>query len=168
MAGEVLPSVRKHGGYLTPEKVEEALLNPDTIIRLATSLKEERERREVAEVMLQEAAPKVEFFDRVADCGDNYDMKTAAAMLDYRGMGQNNLFDFLRGEGVLQKDKTPYREQLEAGRFEVAMKRYARRNRVGEEITETYPQTRVTTKGLAYIQKLLDGAGYRPAIERGA
>ncbi len=31
---EILPSIRKHGGYLTPEKVEEALLNPDTIIRL--------------------------------------------------------------------------------------------------------------------------------------
>lgn len=39
---EVIPSIRKHGGYLTPEKVEEALLNPDTLIRLATSLKEER------------------------------------------------------------------------------------------------------------------------------
>ena len=36
VVGEVLPSIRKHSGYMTPEKVEEALLNPDTIIRLAT------------------------------------------------------------------------------------------------------------------------------------
>ena len=41
---EVIPSIRKHGGYLTPKKVEEVLLNPDTIIRLATQLKEERAR----------------------------------------------------------------------------------------------------------------------------
>jgi prophage antirepressor-like protein len=46
---EVLPSIRKHGGYLTPEKVEEALLNPDVIIRLATELKEERQKRILAE-----------------------------------------------------------------------------------------------------------------------
>ena len=36
VTSEVLPAIRKHGGYLTPEKVEEALLNPDTIIKLAT------------------------------------------------------------------------------------------------------------------------------------
>lgn len=42
---EVIPAIRKHGGYLTPEKLEEVLLSPDTLIRLATDLKEERERR---------------------------------------------------------------------------------------------------------------------------
>jgi len=39
---EVLPSLRKHGGYLTPEKIEEVLLNPDTIISLANQLKDEQ------------------------------------------------------------------------------------------------------------------------------
>ena len=38
---EVLPSIRKHGGYLTPDKIEEVLSNPDTIIRLAMQLKNE-------------------------------------------------------------------------------------------------------------------------------
>ena len=46
---EVLPSIRKHGGYLTPSKVEEALLNPDTLIQLAMNLKEERTKRLEAE-----------------------------------------------------------------------------------------------------------------------
>ena len=46
---EVLPAVRKHGGYLTPKKLEEALLNPDVLIKLATQLKEEREARVQAE-----------------------------------------------------------------------------------------------------------------------
>ena len=39
VTSEVLPAIRKHGGYLTPEKVEEALLNPDTIIQLSNSTK---------------------------------------------------------------------------------------------------------------------------------
>lgn len=41
---EVIPSIRKHGAYLTPQKIEEVLLNPDFIIRLATDLKTEREK----------------------------------------------------------------------------------------------------------------------------
>ena len=38
----MLPSIRKHGTYMTPEKIEEVLLNPDTIISLAQELKDER------------------------------------------------------------------------------------------------------------------------------
>lgn len=56
---EVLPSIRKHGGYLTPQKIEEVLLNPDTIIRLATDLKNERQLRIAAETRAQEGEKTV-------------------------------------------------------------------------------------------------------------
>jgi anti-repressor protein len=46
---EVLPSIRKHGAYMTPETIEKALTDPDTIIKLATILKEERQKRLEAE-----------------------------------------------------------------------------------------------------------------------
>lgn len=46
VTSEVLPSIRKHGGYLTPDKVEEVLLNPDTLINLALQLKKERQANE--------------------------------------------------------------------------------------------------------------------------
>jgi prophage antirepressor-like protein len=49
VTNEILPAIRKHGGYLTPKTVEEALLSPDTIIRLATDLKREQESRRAAE-----------------------------------------------------------------------------------------------------------------------
>ncbi len=39
---EILPSINKHGGYLTADKIEEVLMNPDTIIKLAQNLKAER------------------------------------------------------------------------------------------------------------------------------
>ena len=54
---EVLPSIRKHGGYLTDAKVEEVLTDPDTIIRLATDLKNERARRPGLEAPRQADAP---------------------------------------------------------------------------------------------------------------
>ena len=42
---EVLPSIRKHGAYITAPKIEEILANPDIIIELANTLKSEREQR---------------------------------------------------------------------------------------------------------------------------
>ncbi len=44
VTAEVLPAIRKHGAYLTPEKMEEVIMNPDTIIKIATALKEERQK----------------------------------------------------------------------------------------------------------------------------
>lgn len=41
---EVVPAIRKHGGYLTPEAIEKAITSPDFLIRLATTLKEEQEK----------------------------------------------------------------------------------------------------------------------------
>ena len=51
---EILPSIRKHGAYLTPQKTEELLMNPDLIIGLATTLKEERQKRILAENIAKE------------------------------------------------------------------------------------------------------------------
>ncbi|CZR92290.1 TPA: Bro-N domain-containing protein [Clostridioides difficile] len=44
VTNEVLPTIRRHGAYLTDDKIEEILSNPDTIIKLATELKEKREK----------------------------------------------------------------------------------------------------------------------------
>lgn len=65
IAGEVLPALRKYGGYLTPDTLEAALTDPDTIIRLAQNLKREREQRKQAEAALAEAEPKALTYDAV-------------------------------------------------------------------------------------------------------
>lgn len=65
VTSEVLPSIRKHGAYMTDEKIEEVLLNPDTIIKLATELKTERERRSIAEQRVNELTPKASYYDLV-------------------------------------------------------------------------------------------------------
>lgn len=167
ITSEVLPSIRKHGGYLTPEKTEELITNPDLIIQLATALKTEREEKASLVVALDEAKPKAEFFDQVAECKDTYDIKTAAGMLNFHGMGEKNLFRFLRDTGIFQRDNCPYREQIELGRFEVKMKKFER-IKFGEIIIETYPQTRITAKGLEYIRRRLEEAGYKPIHSKGA
>lgn len=65
VASDVLPTIRKHGAYMTPKKIEEVLTDPDTIIKLATQLKQEREGRLIAEQKVNELTPKATYYDKV-------------------------------------------------------------------------------------------------------
>lgn len=65
IASDVLPAIRKHGAYMTPAKIEEVLTDPDTIIQLATQLKQEREGRLIAEQKVNELTPKATYYDKV-------------------------------------------------------------------------------------------------------
>lgn len=65
VTSEVLPAIRQHGAYMTDQKIEEVLTDPDTIIQLATQLKEEREARLIAEQQVNELKPKATYYDRI-------------------------------------------------------------------------------------------------------
>lgn len=65
VTSEVLPAIRKHGAYMTSEKIEEILSDPDTIIKLAQELKQEREGRLIAEQRVNELTPKASYYDLV-------------------------------------------------------------------------------------------------------
>lgn len=65
VTSEVLPSIRKHGAYMTDAKIEEVLTDPDTIIKLAQQLKTERQGRLIAEQRVNELTPKASYYDRV-------------------------------------------------------------------------------------------------------
>lgn len=62
---EVLPSIRKHGAYLTNEKIEEILLSPDTLIKVATELKNEREKNILLTQQVSESRPKADYYDKI-------------------------------------------------------------------------------------------------------
>ena len=66
VTSEVLPSVRKHGAYMTPETLEAAILNPDYLLKVATALKAETDKRKALEAKVSADAPKVLFADSVA------------------------------------------------------------------------------------------------------
>ncbi len=144
ITSEVLPSIRKHGAYMTPEKIEEVLLNPDVIIRLATELKEERQK-------VLELKPKADFYDTVANSDSLLSMAEVAKVLD-KGIGRNRLFKLLRSRGILQGNNVPYQRFVDAGYFKVVESSYM----AGDNVivsTVTY----VKQKGVDYIRKLLEG-----------
>ena len=62
---EVLPSIRKHGAYLTNDKIEEILLSPDTLIKVATELKNEREKNVLLTQQVSESRPKADYYDKI-------------------------------------------------------------------------------------------------------
>lgn len=106
----VIPAIRKHGGYLTTEKVEEALLNPDVLIRLATELKDEREARRALESKVAEDAPKVLFAKAVEQAENSILVGDLAKLIKQNGtdIGQKRLFARLREEGYLGKTGASY------------------------------------------------------------
>ena len=65
VTSEVLPTIRKHGAYLTESAIEKTLTDPDYLIKLATQLKTEREGRLIAEQQVAEDRPKVTYYDKV-------------------------------------------------------------------------------------------------------
>lgn len=111
VASDVLPTIRKHGAYLTPEKIEEVLMDPDTIIRLATNLKEEQQKRLQAEKQLELNKPKVVFAEAL-EISENSILVGELAKLLARNrienMGQNRLFKWLRNKGYLHKSGEQY------------------------------------------------------------
>ncbi len=125
VVGEVLPSIRKHGAYMTPEKVEEALLNPDVLIRLATDLKSERERRRALAAKVERDRPKVVFSDAVTASRTSILVGELAKLLRQNGVeiGQNRFFEWLRDNGYLMKTGSsrnmPTQRAMEAGLFEI-------------------------------------------------
>lgn len=141
---EVIPSIRKHGAYMMPETIEKVLSDPDTIIRLATALKEERQRRLALE-------PKAEAYDAFMDGSNLQTMNDVAKCL---GIGRNKLFKFLREHKIMRANNTPYQEYIDRGYFEVKEKPI----QMGDSVIN-YAQTFVTAKGVSWLEKLLSKEG---------
>lgn len=100
VTSEVLPAIRKHGAYMTDEKIEEALLNPDTLIKLATELKTERERRSIAEQRVNELTPKASYYDLVLS---NESLVTITQIAKDYGMSGQAMNHKLHDLGVIYK-----------------------------------------------------------------
>lgn len=161
IADEVIPSIRKHGAYLTPEKVEEVLLNPDTIILLATRLKNEQEERMRLEAQIEADAPKVELAEQCLMASNSISLNEFCKVL-YREndleIGSHRLFRFLREHKVLQANNLPYQSYMQRGWFDNIQEQDC----VDSNII-TYPTARITPKGQMGVLRLLKKY-YNPAM----
>jgi len=159
---EVLPTIRKHGAYVTPAKLEELMNDPDSWIKVLTALKEERAAKERLQLEATENKPKVIFADAVSVSEGTILIGELAKILKGNGIeiGQNRLFEKLRQDGYLIKRKgsdynAPTQRAMELGLFRV--KETAITHSDGHvTISKT---TKVTGKGQQYFINLFLGKG---------
>lgn len=83
---QILREIRRHGAHLTPERLEEVLLNPDTIIRLATDLKAERQARAALAARIEQDKPKVLFAESVTASDSTILVRELAKVLKQNGI----------------------------------------------------------------------------------
>ena len=158
---DILPSIRKRGGYLTPQAVEKTLTDPDFIIRLATELKQEQARRAELEQQAAVDKPKALFADAVATSHTTILVADLAKILKGNGIniGANRLFKWLRNNGFLIARQgtdwnMPTQKSMELGLFRV--KETAVTHSDGHVSVNKTPK--VTGKGQQYfVQRFLDG-----------
>lgn len=167
VCGEVLPSIRKNGTYMTPSTIEQALTSPDFLIKLANQLKQEREKRaEVEEIakkrqatidsqreVIREQASKVLFADTVSASNKSILVSELAKLIRQNGYdtGQNRLFKWLRRNGYLcskgEQFNIPTQRAMENGYFEIKKTTITKPD--GSVLVSSTPK--VTPKGQMHI-----------------
>lgn len=160
---EVLPSIRKHGAYMSEEVINKTLDDPDFIIEMATKLKYERgqrrllqEKAEHLEASITIDKPYTNFGKSIATSSDAITIGQFAKVLNNNNIniGRNRLFSILRDNGYLikcGKDKNmPKQVYVKQGLFQVSEQIV--RTVEGELLTAT---TLITGKGQMYFLDLL-------------
>lgn len=147
VTSEVLPSIRKHGAYMTPETLQAAILNPDTLIQLCQQIKAEQDKNAVLTaansqltVEKQIMQPKADYFDELVDRNLLTSFRETAKQLEIK---EKVLIQFLLEKKYIYRDKKgklmPYAEKNN-GLFEV-------KECFNEKTQWSGTQTLVTPKG---------------------
>ncbi|MEW6856407.1 phage antirepressor [Streptococcus iniae] len=162
VTSEVLPTIRKHGAYLTDSKIEEVLLSPDTIINLATQLKEERQKVNSLQLELKEAQKQARYLDLIIESKGA--LRVSQIAQDY-GMTANKLNKVLYELGVQHKVNGQwilYKRHMGKGYTDSHTFDYQDRNgHTRANVTTTWTQ-----KGRLFLYELLKENDYLPLIEQ--
>lgn len=160
----ILKNIRKHGGHLTDQTIEQALLNPDVLIQLANNIKSEQEKRLAAEQAVYEAnqiieqqKPKVLFAESVSASETSILVREFSKILKQNNIdfGEKRLFHWLRENGYLIKRpgsdyNSPTQRSMDMKLFEVKETPINRSD--GISIMRT---SKITGKGqLYFLEKL--------------
>lgn len=147
VTSEVLPSIRKHGAYMTEQTLEQALTSPDFLIRLANELKEEKERsrqleaeKSILSVENMVMKPKADYFDDLVDRNLLTSFRETAKQFKVK---ERQFIQFLLDKKYIYRDKKgklmPFADKNN-GLFEV-------KESVNEKTNWSGTQTLITPKG---------------------
>ena len=150
---DVIPTIRKHGAYMSSEVIEKTLSDPDYLIRLATNLKEEKAKRALAEAQIEKDKPKVLFANSCEVAENSILIGEFAKRLKQNGfdIGQNKLFEWLRQHDYLcksgERKNLPTQYAMELGLFEIKTRVLSNPN----GSVRTTSTTKITGRGQIYF-----------------
>ncbi|MBQ9694858.1 MAG: phage antirepressor KilAC domain-containing protein [Oscillospiraceae bacterium] len=166
---EVLPSIRKHGAYLTPDVLAQTIQNPDFLIGLVTELKAEQERRRAAELtvsvqsqQIAELQPKASYYDVVLNCKDLMSIGKIAKDFGKSAVWLNR---WLHEKGIQYKQGgiwLLYQKYAEKGYTSTKTQSYNGSDGTVHSKVHTY----WTQKGRLFLYDLLKENGFLPVIEQ--
>ena len=166
---EVLPSIRKHGAYMTTQTIDDILKNPDLIIGMATELKKEQEANKKLQVEAKENEPKVKFANALMSSESSILVNQMASILTQNGhrIGQNKLFEWLRKNDYLHENtenrNLPKQKWIEKGYFEIKTSVYFD-NKAMALKTKSTPK--ITMKGVEHILNAFDNETAPQVVEQ--
>lgn len=176
VTAEVLPSIRKHGAYMTPETLAEAILNPDYLLKVVTALKDETDKRKELEAsnatllaenerqaqMIAEFEPIRQYVDTILE--STAAMATSQIAADY-GMSAQQLNKILRDEGIQHKVNGQwllYKKHMNKG--------YTKSKTIKFNHSDGRPDTKLSTqwtqKGRLMIHNILESRGVVAMMDR--
>lgn len=159
---EVLPTIRKHGAYMTQQTLDKALTNPDFLIQLATKLKEEQEKVKALE-------PKAKALDTFTNVEDKLLIRDAAKILSNSGtpISEKQLREWMTNDGWIYRSNGSWHataKHCTAGHLVMVMStKYATKS---DGTKFAFPPTvRITRKGLTLLHRRLVDTILNKALE---
>ncbi|MCT8388303.1 phage antirepressor KilAC domain-containing protein [Leuconostoc lactis] len=159
---EVLPTIRKHGTYMTDKTIEEVLTNPDTIIRLATDLKNERQEKLMLAQQVTELKPKADYTDLILSNKTLVTITFIAKDYGMSGLAMNKLLHDLGVQYSQSGVWLLYAKHQTKGWTQSETTEVVRKDGSKKLVMNT----KWTQKGRLGLYELLKDNGYLPLIER--
>lgn len=170
VTSEVLPAIHKHGGYLTDEKLEEVLSDPDTIIKLATQLKEERKlnkqlmmKTATQEQVIAELQPIKEYVDHILSSTDTVTTTQIAADYGISAVKLNSILENQRVQRSVGGQWILYRKHMNKGYTKSETIEVQR----ADGTTKLVMHTKWTQKGRLMIHEVLTKLGIVANMDKG-
>ena len=154
VTNDVLPSIRKHGAYMTTDTMARVISDPDFAIGLLQALKAEQEKSKDLEARIEREKPMTELGKAITSAEENISIGDMAKILRQNGahVGRTRLFEKLRDDNLLQKSKNewniPTQKAMESGLFHIKETTWTNPATGFRSITKT---TEITPKGQSYF-----------------
>ena len=131
------------------QELQKILSDPRAVIMYAARALQEADEK------IGQIQPKADMWDTAMGSTDLFEMSAVAKILNFRNMGRNNLFEYLKAKKILRYNKEPYQQFVDSAHFKIVEQSFDAGNGV-----QIYRKTMCTQKGIDYIGKLLKGDGY--------